>query len=778
MLKVLYIGFKTQDILYNLLSTNNINIDSVDDITNENLYDYNIIISNNIKIDDEHKHKVISYVSKTSKICHHNVLLYGNVINSNNSIKLPNYDINNNVNKISFDDFINKRYASLISNHDDGNTKTLLYNKLSLLGKIVCPLKLFNNFPEEEYKNSDFLKEFIFNICVESHSNDCVSNKLSDAVLSGCIPIYYGKMDELDKLIFNMDRIIFCDVNNPESIDNTFNFVKSLFSNPQKLYNYYLQPIFNENALDIINEIKVNCFNRINSFINNNLIFGNLYKDTNNDLVINFDSDIIISLSTSLSNLQSDIFQDNILKLLNMKLKPKYVIVKVDIEGESYLIQNKTYPTLIIHCYNSMYKNYNIDNLLLLSTQLNILDNDKIIFINDNFVADNNLTVMYELCYQLYNCSGVVVNNDDSNCMFSDLNYNINEDLSYSLKFKYIKNLKFDNNQLLECCDISNNLYMGNIHTLLCSNDVSSFAKLKPNYSLYFKIDNDILPRTLLYNVSDIKQTYNNNKHIDIKYFNSNSVLLTITYFDFVPISDEITLRIFNYDYKVNISNNKSHKQTYLLSLNKNISYILHKNYNTNIIQCYKDNNMDINKYYSISTILNYIPDMTYKFFNNNDIYIFMTQDSNILKLYENNNSVRLKNNLFKLFYLYNLGGLYINCKSILYHPLNLDNNIFVKDIHDNKLSTSFYYVNDKHDDIIGQELINKSKDIYNMSYNESLSIYNLELLYKKECHHHWRDCVIKYKDNIIIKSSHYNYKDYINEDYLWRYKKLYNKIL
>jgi len=797
MFKVLYIGFKTHDMLYNILSTYDISIDEIDTLNDfSNLYNYNIIITNNIDIDNNHKHKVISYINKsTDKFIN---LSYGNVIDSNNTIKLSNYimninqdiinTINDYVNNITFDEFINKRYCSLISNHDNGNTKTILYNKLSELGKIVCPLNLFNNYSTEEYYKYNkftFLKEFIFNICVESNINDCVSNKLLDSVLSGNIPIYFGIMDDLDKNIFNMNRIIFCDINNIESINNTFNIIKDLLYNPNKIYNYYKQPVFNKNALNIINNIKINYFNRINDFINNNIIYGNIYKTIDNNIYLKSnDSNIIISLSTTLDRLYQDSFQDIIRNLLNQKLKPKYIIIKVEIDTEAYIIENNDHPTLIIHCYNSIYKNFNIDNLLLLSSKLNILDNDKIIFINDTYIPDNNFTLIYELCYQLYNCHGITVNNNNDMCIFSD-NYNeINENLSYSIKFEYIKDINFDNNQLFQCNEITKKLYMGCIHTLLgISNDDSiilSNNNINNNKIYNINIESLILPRKLLYNVNNIYQNYNHNKHIDIKYYNNNTILLTITYFDNIPIEDIITLRIYNYDYNINIKNNNSYKQSYLLSLNINIDYINHNNYNVDIIQCYKNNNIDINKFYSINTILNNIPDMTYKFFNNNDIYNIISYDSNILNLYNKTNSIRMKINLFKLYYLYINGGLYINCKSILYHPLNLENNIFVKDIHDNKLSNSFYYINNINNNIIEKGLIDLSHNIYNTLYNESiydmsLIKYNLDTLYIKECNNYWKDSIIKFNNNIIIKSSYYNYNNYINEDHLWKYKKIYN---
>ena len=806
MLKVLYYGqnkniikHQSEKLLYNLLSTNNIKIDELDNLTDIDLCEYNIIITNydDIHLFYNHHNKVISYIDKPNNSVSNNILLYGNIGDSCNSVKLPNYinyidsDIiniaNNYVENITFDDFINKRYATLISNHDNGNTKTLLYNKLSEISNIVCPLNLFNNFPSNEYNNDvkRFTQEFIFNICVESYSTHiegCISNKLLNAVLSGNIPIYFGNMDKIDSLIFNMDRIILCDVNNPESINNTFNIVKDLLYNPQKIYKYYTQPVFNYNAINVINDIKINFVNKINEFINNNVIYGTIYKDSNNDIMVsNNDSNIIISLSTTMETLHSESFQNTITLLLNQKLKPKFIIIKIDTKEESYIIHNNNYPSLIVHCYNcDKYKNYNIDNLLLLSSQLNILDNDKIIFINDKFIPKDDFTLLYELCYQLYNSHGVVVNNDDSMCLFSDIYYNINENYSYSLKFKYIKNMIFEDNQISSCNNLMKELYITSIHILLgniSSKDSNNHIHHNINN---VDIDNIIYPRTLLYNLDDISQIYNNNKHLDLKYYNKNTILITITYFDMIPITDIITIKIHNYNYNINITNNNSHKQSYLLSLNLNINYITNNDNDiVNIIQCDENHHMNLAKFYSINTILNYIPHMTYKFFNTNDIYEYISQDKNILKLYNKVNSIKIKTNLFKLYYLYNNGGLYINCKSILYNPLNLLNNIFVKDIHDNYLSNIFYYINSKYNDIIGKSLVNISNYIYNMSYDES--IYNMSsikldinTLYFHSCDNNWKDSVIKYKDNIIIKSSYYNYNEHINEEYLWKYKKLY----
>ena len=81
-----------------------------------------------------------------------------------------------------------------------------------------------------------------------------------DSCISGCIPIYYGDLDDTDKKIFNLDRIIQYNPNDVKTIDNVVNKIKQLLANPKELIAFYNQDIFLKDANELIYEM-VNNFN-------------------------------------------------------------------------------------------------------------------------------------------------------------------------------------------------------------------------------------------------------------------------------------------------------------------------------------------------------------------------------------------------------------------------------------------------------------------------------------------------------------------------------------
>lgn len=146
-----------------------------------------------------------------------------------------------------------KAFCTLINRHDWGNTRTPIYERLSKIGAIACPGKLFNNCSNEELNrigNVEYIKKFWFNICSENFGNDhpgYVTEKLMNACLGGAIPIYYGELDEIDQRIFNMDRILFLNQDNTDAIAER---VKSLCENSDELVKFYQQPVFCEGAYE------------------------------------------------------------------------------------------------------------------------------------------------------------------------------------------------------------------------------------------------------------------------------------------------------------------------------------------------------------------------------------------------------------------------------------------------------------------------------------------------------------------------------------------------
>ena len=150
---------------------------------------------------------------------------------------------------------IEKQFATLISRHDAGNIREPIYKFLSKLGTITCPGPLFNNCSNEEVNrigNQEYIKKFIFNICPEnfgaSHPG-YITEKLMNACLGGAIPIYYGELDEIDRRIFNYNRIIIVEPNN---LIKMFKTVKELIENPTMLKEFYIQDVFMPGAFEVI----------------------------------------------------------------------------------------------------------------------------------------------------------------------------------------------------------------------------------------------------------------------------------------------------------------------------------------------------------------------------------------------------------------------------------------------------------------------------------------------------------------------------------------------
>ena len=146
-----------------------------------------------------------------------------------------------------------KAFCTLINRHDWGNTRTPIYERLVKIGAIACPGKLLNNCSNEEVNrigNVDYIKKFWFNICSENFGNDhpgYVTEKLMNACLGGAIPIYFGELDEIDRRIFNVDRILFLNKDNTDAIAER---VKFLYENHDELVKFYQQPVFCEGAYE------------------------------------------------------------------------------------------------------------------------------------------------------------------------------------------------------------------------------------------------------------------------------------------------------------------------------------------------------------------------------------------------------------------------------------------------------------------------------------------------------------------------------------------------
>ena len=205
--------------------------------------------------------------------------------------------------------------------------------------------------------------------------------------------VYFNSIDELNLLT--------------EYYKNypNFNYIYYTLKNNNLIIND--KYIIVENDFEIFNEIKDKCnYNFIiKSDINNkttdnyldcNQIYyikNNIYDNIEN---INCNSNIIVVIKLLETDLNKKLYLSNLYeKLQNQILKPKIIVYQIldSIDNKLSITNN------II---------YNYGNELLLN---NMADNeDRIIFINYTFSPYKYFTLMYEYCYQLYNCDAVGVN--------------------------------------------------------------------------------------------------------------------------------------------------------------------------------------------------------------------------------------------------------------------------------------------------------------------------------------------------------------------------------
>ena len=214
---------------------------------------------------------------------------YGRIDNNNNRIKLPFYkslinkniinNINNYLDNISFDEFCKKNFCSLINRHDKGNTRTNMFNKLSQIQKVNSPSKLLNNYSNASFEKEgrdNFQKRHMFGLCPENYVTKLpgyVTEKMPIVCNNGSIPIFCGNLDDLDKKIFNMDRVLIYDHTNNESMDKLVDTVRDFMNDKEKAYLFYKQHPYTDNATEVFEEMTKDCVIRVKK------IFGDIITD-------------------------------------------------------------------------------------------------------------------------------------------------------------------------------------------------------------------------------------------------------------------------------------------------------------------------------------------------------------------------------------------------------------------------------------------------------------------------------------------------------------------
>lgn len=571
--------------------------------------------------------------------------------------------------------------------------------------------------------------------------------------------------------------------------------------------------------------------------INYNIVKNILDYDFNNKTKFSKINNIILSFTSTIERFISDEFLLYIDNLYKQEILPKYTFIniydkvttllnkvpslfnkftsqsnKVNIEERINLLQTK-YSNLFVNMCDDLGPIIKILGLYDLHNKYNINDNDKIIIIDNECIISNKLTFYYELCYEIYNCEFIAVNNNQyDNLFFDNLESNVSSSASYSIKYKYISKLynfykelkdKMNDDLIVSLFYKKENLYSCGININLTGINMNLTDVISDmNNNIIFEINN-IEERYLLANISNINNKIKVDdldiKNVLISYFNENIAIVTIIFFQ--DIEDNIILNSNNK--VVNIENLKLSKNSRKHTIFVNIEMMLNKqtieNLNINIFQTNKTNLISRNKFYSITSILNYIPYLNYVFFNDNDIIKFIETmyPIQIVRCYNRLNIGAYKADFFRVLYIYRNGGLYFDCKNVLYDNIYnylCKDKFFIRDTKLESIYNGIMYCKNKHIELYFNYIISIMLNIIKLNYtNYPEGITGSKLLFKLTNEPaslyktpHKFDNLSEYilaNKRIIVNCSYYNY--YYDDNYLqnysytslWKSQKVFNNV-
>jgi hypothetical protein len=148
----------------------------------------------------------------------------------------------NHPTNVSYD---NRKFCAFLCSHDDIGRREI-YDQLSTIGRVDCDGKLFHNNDDLKSKYDDdklrYLRNYRFNLCPENSSaKGYVTEKIFEAIASGCVPIYDGNEGcppEPD--ILNSEAIMYIDMAGENQ--ETLNKIQSLNINESAYMTFATQP--------------------------------------------------------------------------------------------------------------------------------------------------------------------------------------------------------------------------------------------------------------------------------------------------------------------------------------------------------------------------------------------------------------------------------------------------------------------------------------------------------------------------------------------------------
>jgi hypothetical protein len=161
-----------------------------------------------------------------------------------------------------------RKFASLVSSHDKGNIRTVLFNSLSKIERVDSGGRYLNNTADLKEKFNDdktrFIGHYKFNICPENSDRPgYVTEKLFEAIKSNTIPVYWGSNNNPEPEVLNKEAILFYE--GADSLPGLNKQIEELHNNPRLFREFLEQPRFKPHAAEYVEHL----FNSLHTKVRN-----------------------------------------------------------------------------------------------------------------------------------------------------------------------------------------------------------------------------------------------------------------------------------------------------------------------------------------------------------------------------------------------------------------------------------------------------------------------------------------------------------------------------
>ena len=162
------------------------------------------------------------------------------------------------------------RFASIVCSHDGGGFRSEIVDALDAVSPVSCPGRYRHNDDSLVTDYADdkmaYLKKFCFNICPENtNAYGYVTEKLFQAISSGCIPVYWGSYNRPEEDVLNRDAIIFWNRGGDNS--SNIKLIEDLMASPSQMKEFMAQPRLLPTAEEYISDTMSDIEKRITNLL-------------------------------------------------------------------------------------------------------------------------------------------------------------------------------------------------------------------------------------------------------------------------------------------------------------------------------------------------------------------------------------------------------------------------------------------------------------------------------------------------------------------------------